>query len=68
MTWKLVQVADTKWIQDDSGYYTLINWINENTVRLDIMDKDDMPVMSFQGTAENVRRHIMQWQAGYVFG
>ena len=24
------------------------------------MDKDDIPVISFQGTAENVRKHTMQ--------
>ena len=74
MGWQLIQVSKTEWIQDDSGYYTLIHYIKENCrkcnkscsdcidghVRLDIMDKDDMPVMSFQGTADNIRKWIMQ--------
>ncbi len=74
MDWKLIIVGDTEWQQDDSGYYTLIHYINidcrtceaacinckDGQIRLDIMDKDDMPVISFQGTADNVRKHIMQ--------
>ena len=62
MTWQLIQVSKTDWIQDNSGYYTLIHHIKDNIVRLDIMDKDDMPVVSFQGLAGDVRKHVMQWQ------
>lgn len=58
--WQLITVTDTEWIQDNSGYYILINWINENTVRLDVMDMDDFPVVSFQGQADNVRKYYMQ--------
>jgi hypothetical protein len=60
MTWQLIKVTDTKWIPDKSGYYTLINWIDDNNIRLDWMDKDDMPVVSFQGKADDVRKSIMQ--------
>lgn len=74
MTWKLINVEHTDWIQDDSGYYTLIHYIKENCrkcdkacvdcidghVRLDIMDRDDMPIVSFQGKASDVRKHVMQ--------
>ncbi len=74
MTWQLIKVKQTKWEQDESGYYTLINYIKEDCrkcnkacincidghVRLDIMDKDDMPVVSFQGKASDVRKHVMQ--------
>lgn len=60
MNWQLIQVSKTDWIQDDSGYYTLINWIDDNNVRLDVMDKDDIPVVSFQGQADDVRKRIMQ--------
>lgn len=70
MKWQLIQVSKTEWQQDDSGYYTLIHYIKENCrkcdkacvdcvdgqVRLDIMDKDDMPVVSFQGDASDVRK------------
>ena len=58
--WQLIKVKQTDWIQDDSGYYTLINWIDDNTVRLDVMDKDNFPVVSFQGTASDVRKDIMR--------
>lgn len=69
MIWELKVVGKTDWIQDDSGYYTLIHNIQMacincngscNEVRIDFMDKNDMPVMSFQGTADNVRKWIMQ--------
>lgn len=71
MRWKLVQVGNTEWIQDDSGYYTLIHHVLAdcdgcNKVRIDIMDKDDMPVISFQGTADNVRKYIMQQWCGKI--
>lgn len=58
--WQLIKVQKTDWMQDDSGYYTLINWIDDNNVRLDWMDADDMPVISFQGAASDVRKHVMQ--------
>jgi len=60
MVWELKQIKHTEWLQDKSGYYTLINWIDKNNVRLDIMNRDDMPVVSFQGKANDVRKHIMQ--------
>ena len=59
--WQLIKVQKTEWTQDNSGYYTLINWIDDNTVRLDVMDADDIPVVSFQGAASDVRKHFMQW-------
>ena len=67
--WQLIKVEHTDWIQDNSGYYILINWIDNNTVRLDWMDKDNMPIVSFQGVASDVRKHatrfaqiIMDWK------
>lgn len=59
--WQLIKVQQTDWIQDNSGYYTLINWIDNNTVRLDVMDMDDMPVVSFQGAASDVRKRTTRW-------
>ena len=61
MEWQLIQVNKTEWIQDDSGYYTLIHYVKDNIVRLDIMDRNDMPIVSFQGQADDVRKYIMQW-------
>lgn len=60
MNWKLIKVKHTDWIQDNSRYYTLINWINNNNVRLDVMTTNDVPVVSFQGVASDVRKRIMQ--------
>lgn len=61
--WQLIKVEQTSWIEDDSGYYTLISWIDNNTVRLDMMDgndENDPLVASFQGAANDVRKHLMQ--------
>ena len=60
MNWKLIEVGKTKWIQDGSGYYTLIHYIKDGVVRIDFMRKDDMPVISFRGNAGDVRKYIMQ--------
>ena len=65
MEWQLVQVGKTEWMQDESGYYTLIHHIKDNIVRLDIMDKSDMPVVSFQGQADDVRKHSVRLMAGF---
>lgn len=59
--WQLIKVKHTDWIPDNSGYYTLINWIDDSTVRLDVMDQDDMPVVSFQGTASDVRKCVIRY-------
>ena len=64
--WQLIKVQQTDWIQDDSGYYTLINWIDDNTVRLDVMDQDDMPVVSFQGAANDVRKCAMRYAIAFM--
>lgn len=61
MAWQLIKVKQTDWIQDDSGYYALINYIGDDIVRLDVMDKDDMPVVSFQGKAEDVRKCVTRY-------
>lgn len=63
--WQLIKVPKTDWMQDDSGYYTLINWIDDNNVRLDWMDTNDMPIVSYQGAASDVRKYIMQ-HLGYL--
>ncbi|KKN53864.1 hypothetical protein LCGC14_0598230 [marine sediment metagenome] len=74
MNWELKEVGETKWVQDNSGYYALIHYIKidcrtceracidciDGHVRLDFMDKDDMPFISYQGTADDVRKYIMQ--------
>lgn len=62
--WQLIKVEHTDWIPDESGYYTLINYIDDSTVRLDWMCKTDTyehPIMSYQGKADDVRKHAVRF-------
>ena len=59
--WKLVTVPETKWRQDDSGYHSLINYIGEGVVRLDLMLHVQEPAISFQGQTDDVRKAAMQY-------
>lgn len=59
--WQLITVTDTEWIQDASGYYTFIHYVSDNVVRLDYMDKNDNPVISFQGKASDVRKNAIRY-------
>jgi hypothetical protein len=61
MDWKLIDCDEKEWTQDESGHYTIVNNIGPKTVRLDLMTTSDMPVISFEGTAENVRKHAMAY-------
>ena len=64
--WQLITVTDIEWIQDASGYYTLIHYISDGIVRLDYMDKNDNPVISFQGIAENVRKCSVRYAEKHI--
>ena len=65
--WKLNHVDSIEWIKDTSGIYCLINWdVKTNTVRLDIMSDNHEPLQSFQGDADNVRKHAMRWLSDNV--
>ena len=59
--WELVIVPKTEWQQDDSGYHSLINYVSDGIVRLDLMLHVQEPVISFQGQADNVRKAAMQY-------
>ena len=59
--WKLIQVSDTEWQQDKSGVFTYISYCPDGTVRLDRMIAQGIPVISFQGSAENVRKVAVRW-------
>ncbi len=58
--WELITTEDTEWIQDFTGNYTFITHVKDDIVRLDWMGKDDMPIISFQGYAENVRKYVVR--------
>ena len=66
--WRLVDVPDTAWQEDDSGVSVLINWVlPADVVRIDLIDiQDGRPIVSFRGDADNVRKHTMAWLAVYV--
>lgn len=65
--WQLIRVDDIEWTQDDSGIYVLINWDTQtDSVRIDVMPttsvpSDVLPIVSFAGRADNVRKATMQW-------
>ena len=66
--WRLIDVPDTAWQQDDSGISVLINWIlPADVVRIDLIYVGSgCPIVSFQGDTDNVRKHTMAWLALYV--
>lgn len=59
--WQLVKVEDVDWKQDTSGYYTLINYVGGEIVRLDIMSIDGHPLISFEGTSIAVRKNAARY-------
>ena len=72
MTWELRKVEEIECTIDNSGVYTDINripakWIPETGgylihVRLDLMQtSNSKPIMSWQGTANNVRKGVIKY-------
>ena len=59
--WKLIKVKNIEWQQDKSGFYCLVNVLSDEELRLDILTSDHSPSISFQGKAENVRKHAMKY-------
>ncbi len=65
--WRIVDVPDTAWREDPCGITCIINWIlPQDVVRLDVLSPECVPIVSFQGSTDNVRKHTMQWLALYV--
>ena len=76
MEWELRQVEDVKAILDDSGVYIVVHRIEETeihkeysgirvSVRADLMSDGkfgtDEPIMSFQGSANAVRKALIRF-------
>lgn len=70
--WKLVHTTPIECTMDDSGVHIVINRIVKHgahkghigvwvLVRCDIMSSDDTPLISFQGSADDVRQHVIRW-------
>lgn len=61
--WQLNRVDKIEWIQDGSGIYVCINWdVLTESARLDILAvADAVPLQSFIGNADNVRKATMRW-------
>jgi len=68
MTWELKTVAHLEWVQDDSGLYALIYHLGGNLVRIDLMNTDNDPVVSFQGKAADVQKTVMRWSENEELG
>lgn len=67
--WKLVDLIGKKEIEfelDDSGVYTLINRVLNDCIRVDVMNTvGHIPMMSFMGEPENVRKHVIEYLYAY---
>lgn len=72
MTWQLHEVEEIECTLDDCGYYVTINRIEERRefkdraatfvkVRADLITADNEPVVSFVGSANAVRKHLMKY-------
>ena len=75
--WKLVHTTPIECTMDDSGVYTVINRIEEHdshtgitivdvSVRCDIMTSDGEPLISFQGSANDVRKYVIAYNTGLM--
>ncbi len=70
--WTLNYAEPSECIMDNSGIYTVINRQEKTethkqyagtriSVRIDVMTIDNVPVISFQGQAEDVRKAVIRW-------
>lgn len=63
--WCLIEATDVDCTMDDSGVYTVIHRAVQGNgvvfVRADLMTTDDEPLVSFIGTANNVRQRLIAW-------
>ena len=63
--WILIEATDVECTMDDSGVYTVIHrvieWDGRVHVRADLMTDADEPLVSFIGTANNVRKRLIDW-------
>ena len=72
MSWELREVSDVECTLDDSGVYVTIHRIVRSEthkeyygthilVRADLMTVDNEPIVSFIGTANAVRKHLIRF-------
>lgn len=81
MKWELRHVEDTEAVLDDSGVYVIINRVETPethkeysgirvSVRVDLMQDngptDDEPIMSFEGSANAVRKALIRFIHDYI--
>lgn len=60
--WRLVDVGETKWQEDPCGISVIINWVlPADVVRIDLIGMDSIPIISFQGRTDDVRKHCLRW-------
>ena len=73
MEWQLIETVDRECTIDNSGVYTVINRIKQTEthkqyastnilIRVDILrTDDDIPLVSYQGEANSVRKAVIDW-------
>ncbi len=80
--WTLNYAEPSECIMDNSGIYTVINRQEKTethkqyagmrvSVRIDVMADADVPLISFQGAAEDVRKAVIRWienHFGFIHG
>lgn len=59
--WELREAELMECIIDTSGVYTIINRAPDGRVRVDLMYETTEPIISFIGSAENVRKRLMEY-------
>lgn len=65
--WQIINVPKTAWKADSTGISCLISWsMPIDIVRMDLISADGVPIISFQGETDNVRKHSMTWLTLYV--
>ena len=70
--WELIEVEPIECTLDDSGIYTVINRKTSDKihkgysdsrvfVRCDVMTTNNLPLVSFQGLEDDVRKNVIRW-------
>jgi len=76
--WVLKKAKPSECIMDNSGIYAVINRQEKTethkeyagkliSVRIDVMSDDNVPLISFEGNAEDVRKDAIRWIDDNIF-
>ncbi len=63
MAWSLINVEPIECTMDDSKMYTVVNYVQRDQIRVDIMTDKDEPVKSFIGFYSDVRKQVIRFMS-----